>query len=77
MQKEKIHIDAKKLNEYINQCGIKKTRIAKELGITPVSFSQKITGKVEFKLSEVYRLYKFLDLPLDLMIEIFFTQKVD
>lgn len=72
-----VSIDTAKINKVIEQSGLKKKRIASELGITSVSFSQKLRGTVEFKVSEVYKLCKILDMPVDLMVEIFFTQKVD
>lgn len=66
-------MNASKLNEIINQRGFKKIYVAKELGITPASLSQKMKGVVEFKLSEVHKLCKLLNISDKLMIEIFFN----
>lgn len=46
------------LNAEIARAGIKKTDLAKELGISINSLTNKLNGKQEFKLSEVQIILK-------------------
>ena len=47
------------LESEISKAGIRKKDIAKRLGITPRSFSQKLAGDVDFWLSEVVTIHSF------------------
>lgn len=49
-----------KLRDRINNCGIKKSKIAQELGISPVTLSRKLHGQSEFKESEIAKLKQIL-----------------
>jgi transcriptional regulator with XRE-family HTH domain len=49
-----------KLRDRINKCGIKKSKIAQELGISPVTLSRKLHGQNEFKESEIAKLKQIL-----------------
>lgn len=55
--------NTKMLNEAILETGFKKEWIAKRMGITRASLSEKINNKREFKASEVVKLSKILSLP--------------
>ena len=41
------------LEDLIKKSGLKKQYLAKGLGLTPESFSRKVQGKNEFKVSEM------------------------
>lgn len=70
-------VNLKKLNQSIIQSGVKKEYIAKELGITSQALYNKLKGKVEFKVSEVYNISKILRLTQEDITSIFFTQNVE
>ena len=48
--------------------------MAKELGISDMTFYQKMTGKTDWKLSEIYRIKVLLD--IDDLEPYFFTPKL-
>lgn len=58
------------LKAEITRAGIKKTDLAKELGISVNTLINKLNGKKEFKLSEVQViLKKFPDKDIDILFE--------
>lgn len=61
------------LNDIIKKSGIKKYKIAEELGITAYALAKKLTGKTEFKLSEIIKLCHILNLTEKQRDKIFFT----
>ena len=65
--------DTKRLNDIIQKKGLKMEFIAKSLGISVGSMSNKMNGKTDFKLPEVQKLIKILDLTITETQEIFFS----
>lgn len=47
------------LESEISKSGVKKKDIAKKLGLSPRALSSKLTGKVDFWLSEVVAIHSF------------------
>ena len=65
------------LNERIKKSGMKKSYIAKALGIAPGSLSRKIASQQDFKASEINALCKLLGIETPEEKEaIFFAAKV-
>jgi len=67
--------NTKKLEQRIQQSGLKKSYIAKVLGIDPKTLKNKINGRTEFKESEMDAMWKLLGIadPAE-KIAIFFAQ---
>lgn len=55
-------MDCVALKKALKKRGIKYKNIAEQLGITPNSFSRKVNGESELKLSEVEKLIQILGL---------------
>ena len=53
------------VKDKIKKKGLKKNYIAQKMGINNVSFSDRLTGKVNFKTDEVFKLAKFLNINLN------------
>lgn len=51
--------------------------VAKKIGISSSSYSYKESGSVSFKLNEINKLMKILNLTQQDVFEIFFTDKVE
>lgn len=49
---------------------------AEAIGMNTVSLSQRLTGKLEWKTSEIFKACEVLDIPLADNAEYFFTRKV-
>jgi len=64
--------DTKKLSEVIQSKGLKLEFIAKSIGISVGSMSNKMNGKTNFKLPEVQKLKELLNLSAKEAYEIFF-----
>ena len=65
------------LNKLIEASGLKKNYIAKVMGIKPVTLSRLITGKKEFKASQIDALCNILGIEdLEKKEAIFFAEKV-
>lgn len=66
------------LEERITRSGLKKSYIAKAIGLTPTGLSLKIRNVNEFKASEIEKICVLLgiDSPEE-RCEIFFASKVD
>ena len=62
------------LNEYIEKSGYKKGFLAKALGITSYSLSNKINNKSEFKGSEIDLMCKLLNINVNNRMRIFFAK---
>lgn len=67
--------NSEKLIQRIQQSGLKKSYIAKTLGIDPKTLKNKINGETEFKESEMNAMWKLLGItdPAE-KIAIFFAQ---
>ena len=52
--------DTKKLNQYIEASGLKKSHIAKVLGMADSTLSRKIANQMDFKASEIDALCRLL-----------------
>ena len=63
------------LNAEIARAGIKKTDLAKKLGISINSLTNKLNGKQEFKLSEVQIILKLF--PEKNIDDLFEKQKIN
>lgn len=66
-------MDYEKLNSFIHESGFKKNKIAKDIGLTPYGLSQKLTGKTEFKVSEIIKISHILKLNKKERDSIFFN----
>lgn len=53
--------------------GLKKGTVAKMLGITDRSLSNKLYGRNDWKLTEVYRLIEMLDISYEDIYDYFFA----
>jgi len=53
------------VKDKIKKKGLKNNYIAKKMGINNVSFSDRLTGKVNFKTDEVFKLAKILNINLN------------
>lgn len=62
------------LERFISQSGYKKSYLAKSLGITVFTLSQKINNKVEFWASEIDKLCELLDIGINDRMVIFFAK---
>lgn len=70
-------IDYTELNNRIEESGVKKNVIAKQLGITGKTLFAKLNGKSEFTVSQVERLSSVLHLTYEEMSDIFFSKWVE
>ena len=66
----------KLLNDIIDNSGLKKSYIARFLGITKASLYNKLSGKTEFSVSEANKLRILLHLSDRDMNDIFFSSDV-
>ena len=53
------------VKEKIKKNGLKNNFIAEKMGLNSVSFSDRLTGKVNFKTDEVFKLAKILNINLN------------
>ena len=65
------------LVKYIEKSGLKRSHIAKQIGISAYSLSLKINNSSEFKASEIDALCKLLDINIEERMAIFFAEWVD
>lgn len=65
------------LNQCIEKKGVKKSFIAEQIGISPMSLRNKISGLTEFKISEVLRMQEILGLNDEETRDIFLSQNVN
>lgn len=69
--------DKAKLNKLIKKSGLKKSYIAKVLGVAPCTLSHKISNRRDFKASEINTLCTLLGVEtLEEKEAIFFAVKV-
>ena len=69
--------NTKLLNEIIKKSGLKRVYIAEKVGLTPVGLYNCITGKSEFKASQINVLCDLLGIKdLELKEAVFFTDFV-
>ena len=68
-----ILTDTQKLKRAIETSGYKMMFIARELGITRAALYMKINNASSFKVEEMYKLSKMLDLKEDEKDSIFFN----
>lgn len=67
--------NTKLLNELIQQSGLKKVYIADKLGVTPVGLHNLITGKSEFKASQINKMCDLLGIDdLETKEAVFFAE---
>ena len=65
------------LEKVIDQKGIKKAFLAEQLGISRMSLRNKISGKSEFKVSEMSRLQGLLNIDDATARDIFLSKDVN
>ncbi|WP_313961751.1 helix-turn-helix transcriptional regulator [uncultured Parvimonas sp.] len=68
-------IDLEKLRNLIDDSGLKINYIANELNISREGLYHKLEGKTEFKVSEVQKLAKVLNMSNDMRNIIFFKNQ--
>lgn len=68
--------DYSKLLGKIKEKGLTQEALAKQIGITPGSMSEKLNSKAFFKQREIFMICQALDISIGEMGEYFFTQKV-
>lgn len=64
----------KTLKAYRMLKGIKQEKIAKILGITLTTYSNKETGKTQFSLDEAKKISDYLNVPIE---QLFFAHEVN
>ena len=70
--------DTTRLNQIIEETGLKKKFLAQKLGLTPYGLAKKINGETEFKASEITKICQILDIQdIQDKWSIFFSNKVD
>lgn len=62
------------LEDYINKSGLKKSHIAKEIGLSRYGFNLKCNNKAEFKASEIEALCNLLNISTKDRMAIFFAK---
>ncbi|MBR5199239.1 MAG: DUF739 family protein [Bacteroidales bacterium] len=68
--------DYSKLLGRIKEKGLTQENLAKSIGITPGSMSEKLNNKANFKQKEIIAICRELDISVGEIGEYFFTQKV-
>ena len=66
--------NASLLEEFINNSGLKKSHIAKELGLSRYGFNLKCNNKAEFRASEIEILCNLLNIGTKDRMAIFFAK---
>ena len=69
--------DTKRLNDLIDASGLKKSYIAKEMGLSVKGLWRKITNRNEFKSGEIKKLAELLGMTNEVRDAIFFAGEVD
>ena len=69
--------DTKRLNELIRTAGLKKSYIAKEMGLSVKGLWMKITNRTDFKSGEIKKLAELLGMTNEIRDAIFFADAVD
>ncbi|MCI6239495.1 MAG: helix-turn-helix domain-containing protein [Lachnospiraceae bacterium] len=69
--------NSKLLREYINRSGLKRTFVAKKLGLSYQGYLNKESGKSEFTQSEIQDLCDLLLITARDKERIFFAKEVD
>lgn len=64
------------LRAEIIRAGLSIPEISKEVGLNKKTFYEKLTGKTEFKASEIRKIANILNLSDEQMISIFFAKEV-
>lgn len=57
--------------ELLDKKHIKRSDLAKAIGLTPQAFLNKVYGCTAFRVEEAYKLCKELDIPLEDMLKYF------
>ena len=71
-----MKFDYSKLLGKIKEKGLTQETLAKTIGITPGSVSEKLNNKANFKQKEIFRICQTLGISDGEVGEYFFTQKV-
>jgi len=67
--------DYSKLLGKIKEKGLTQETLAKSIGITPGSMSEKLNNKANFKQKEIFMICQVLDISVGAEGEYFFAQK--
>ena len=70
-----MEFDYSNLKGLLASKGITQEKLAKEIGMTQATMSNKINGKAFFTQCEIRAMISFLDIPMELVGEYFFTFK--
>lgn len=70
-------MNAKEFRVAIARAGLSYRALAEALGLSDQAFYNKMNGKTEFKNSEIVKLAKVLDLSMDAVNLIFFSNEVN
>lgn len=68
--------DYSKLLGKIKEKGLTQETLAKNIGITPGSMSEKLNNKANFKQKEIFSICRVLDISINEIGEYFFAPKV-
>ena len=69
--------DTKRLNDFIDAVGLKKSYIAKVMGLSVKGLWMKITNRTDFKSGEIKKLSELLGMTTEERDAIFFAGEVD
>ena len=69
--------DAQLLDDKLEECGMNRTALAEQLGITRQGLWKKLENLSEFKQSEIEKITRILNLDSETQRLIFFTLNVD
>lgn len=69
--------DTKELQRLLEDCGLRKSYISQQLGISLQAFRLKILGRYDFRQAEIAKLQYLLRLSNEDVIRIFFAKDVD
>ena len=70
-------VDTARLNDAINEAGIKRAKLASSMGISRQSLANKINNRTEFRSEEAMYLMHTLGLNPEAFVAIFFVKKYD
>ena len=69
--------DTKRLNALIDAAGLKRSYIAKEMGLSVKGLWMKISNRTDFKSGEIKKLAELLGMTDEVRDAIFFAGEVD
>lgn len=70
-------VNSEKLKEKIDETGVSISHLARKSGMTRESFYNKMNNETEFKVSEMLKISKALNISFEEREEIFFADDVN